>query len=75
MMFKDDVTVTQENLNTWKTETLYGNFLHSLQENHMENEYSLLWLSTGYLYPQMEGFAVAIQDQLIKTRNYEKHYL
>jgi hypothetical protein len=75
MMFSDDVTVTQENLNSWKTETLHGNFLHSLQGNHLQNESSLLWLSAGYVYPESEGFAVAIQDQVIKTRNYEKHYL
>jgi hypothetical protein len=62
-------------LNTWKTETLHGNFLNSLQENHVENESSLLWLSAGYVYPETEGFVVAIQDQVIKTRNYEKHYL
>jgi len=27
--------------------------------------------STGYIYPETEGFAVAIQDRVIETRNYE----
>ena len=62
-------------MNTWKTENLHGNFLQSLQENHIENESSLQWLSAGYVYPDTEGFAVVIQDQVIKSRNYEKHYL
>jgi hypothetical protein len=33
------------------------------------------WLSADYVYPETECFAAAIQDQVIKTRNYEKHYL
>jgi len=36
---------------------------------------SLFWLSTGYIYPEMEGFALAIQDWVIKTINYDKHHL
>jgi hypothetical protein len=34
-----------------------------------------MWPSRGYIYPETEGFAVAIQDRVIKTRNYEKHCL
>jgi hypothetical protein len=41
----------------------------------VDKESSILWPSTGYIYPEMEGFAVAIQDWVIKTRNYEKHCL
>ncbi|KAL1447249.1 hypothetical protein WDU94_007620 [Cyamophila willieti] len=29
----------------------------------------------GYLYPETEGFISAIQDRVIRTRNYEKHIL
>jgi hypothetical protein len=36
----------------------------------MDEESSLQWLSAGYTYSEREGFAVAIQDQVIKTRNY-----
>jgi len=32
-----------------------------------------MWPSTGYIYPETESFAVAIQDPMIETRNYEKH--
>jgi hypothetical protein len=32
-----------------------------------------MWPSTGYIYPETDGFAVAIQDWVIETRNYEKH--
>ena len=60
----DDVTKTQEDLNTWgKKKTLHGKFQNSLQKNHVDNECSLLWLSAGYIYTEMEHFAVTIQDQ------------
>jgi hypothetical protein len=72
---EDDVITAQEDLNTWKTKTLQGKLSNSLQKNHVDKESSLLWLSTGYIYPEMEYFAVTTQDQVIKTRNYEKHYL
>ena len=29
----------------------------------------------GQLYPETEGFVTAIQDRVIRTRNYEKHIL
>ena len=41
----------------------------------MDNESSLLWPSADYTYPETEGFAVAFQDRIIKTSNYEKHCL
>jgi hypothetical protein len=36
-------------------------------------ESSLSWFSAGNIYCEMEGFAVAIQDRVIKTKNCEKH--
>jgi hypothetical protein len=56
-----------------KNKTLHGKFSDSLQEYYMDKESSLLWLSADYIYPEMEGFAVAINEWGIKTRNYEKH--
>jgi len=41
----------------------------------MDKKSSVLWLSAGCIYPETGGFAVAIQDRGIKTRNYEKHCL
>ena len=48
---------------------------NSLQENHVDKDPSLAWLAAGDLYTGREGFAVAIQDRVIKTTNYEKHCL
>lgn len=58
----DDITIIQENPNTWKTKTLHEKFPNLLQEKHTDKESSLPWLSTGYIYPEMEGFVVTIQD-------------
>jgi hypothetical protein len=69
----DDVTVTH--LNTCESKTLQEKFANLLQENYMDKEYSLLWLSAGCIYPETERFPVAIQDQVIKTINYENHCL
>jgi hypothetical protein len=63
---EDDVTISEEDLNTWRTKTQHGKFPNSLQENHMDKESSPLWLSTGCIYPETEGFAVTIQDRVIK---------
>jgi len=55
--------------------TLHGEFPKlSTGKSHGQSILPM-WPSTGYIYPEIEGFAVAIQDQVIKTRNYEKHCL
>jgi hypothetical protein len=35
---ENDVMVTHEDMNTWKTKTLQGKFPQSLQKNHMDTE-------------------------------------
>jgi len=52
---------------------LHGKFPLYLQENHVDKESSLLWPSAGYIYPENESLALAIQDSVIKTKNYVKH--
>jgi TPP-dependent 2-oxoacid decarboxylase len=64
-------TVIQEDLNTWRKKPCMKNS-HTDYRKNVDKESSLLWLSAGYIYPKMEGFAVATQDRVIKTRNYEK---
>jgi hypothetical protein len=38
---EDDVTVTQGDLNTWKTKTLHGKLPDCLQKNQVDRECSL----------------------------------
>jgi len=41
----------------------------------VDKQHSLLWPSAGCISPETEYFAVAIQDRVSKTRNYENHCL
>ena len=34
-----------------------------------------MWLRLGYLFPETEAFIIAIQDQVIATRNYKKYVM
>jgi hypothetical protein len=43
--------------------------------NYADKEFSLVWPAAGYIFPGIEGLAVAIQDRVIRTKNYEKHCL
>nr|CAI5858762.1 unnamed protein product [Callosobruchus analis] len=62
-------------MQTWKTKTLHGKYPAELSQSHVDKNSSLVWLTSGYLYPETEGFITAIQDGVIRTRNYEKHIL
>lgn len=54
---------------------LHRRFPKALLEAHIDKNSFLQWLTDGYLFPETEGFAIAIQDKIIKTKNYEKHCL
>jgi hypothetical protein len=56
---KSDLTVTQEDLNTWKTETLHGKYSNCLQVNYVDKEYFLSWLSVGIA--ETEGFCIRLR--------------
>ncbi|KAL0822073.1 hypothetical protein ABMA28_005438 [Loxostege sticticalis] len=42
---------------------------------HVDLKASNKWLKLGALFPETEGFMIAIQDQIINTRNYKKYIL
>nr|CAH7762385.1 unnamed protein product [Callosobruchus chinensis] len=43
-----------------------------LTKHHINGEQSYTWLQDGQLFPETEGFMLAIQDQVIATRIYKK---
>jgi len=43
-----------------------------LQSPYVDKQASCTWLQKGSIYPETEGFAIAIQDQVIATNNYKK---
>jgi hypothetical protein len=67
---EDDVAIRQKDLNTWKTKTLHGKFPTS----HSNVTWSKNHFYGGliYIYPEMDGFGVAIHDWVTKTRYNEK---
>jgi hypothetical protein len=59
----------------WKRKTLHGRYPVELEQDGVDRKASLMWLTDGYLYPETEGFMIAIQDGVIKTRNYVKYII
>lgn len=60
-------------LENWVGKPLHGRHVNLVQQEHVNQAKSYLWLTKGQLYPETEGFAIAIQDQVIGTRNYRKY--
>lgn len=73
--FKTRLEQEREKIETWKKKELHGRHLKDLQQPHIDTEASNKWLKLGYLFPETEGFIIAVQDQVINTRNYKKYIL
>nr|CAI5841469.1 unnamed protein product [Callosobruchus analis] len=67
----------------WKTSTLWNELSGSLfsdgynlqrfkTNDHINEQQPYTWLQDGQLFPETESFVLAIQDQVIATRNYKK---
>ncbi|KAI5718661.1 hypothetical protein M8J77_024813 [Diaphorina citri] len=57
----------------WKQKSLHGRYKSQLDNCHSS---SSDWLKPqSSIYCETEGFILAIQDQVIKTKNYKKHIL
>ncbi|KAL1448252.1 hypothetical protein WDU94_013956 [Cyamophila willieti] len=53
-----------------------GKYPSTLYDNpNVDKKLSTSYLTSGYLMPETEGFIHAIQDQVMKTRNYIKHIM
>lgn len=65
----------QDEMNAWKQKSLHGRYPAELEDPSVDYLWSTKWLTLGYLYPETEGFIIAIQDQVIKTRNYAKYII
>ena len=66
---------TTDRLEQWKQKSLHGRHPAEIEKEHIDKKTSLLWLQKGYLFPETEGFIMAIQDEVIRTRNYRKYIL
>lgn len=70
-----DTKTDEDKILNWRSKELHGRFPNFLQKDAVDQAKSVEWLKTGTLFPETEGFMVGIQDQVIKTRNYQKYIL
>lgn len=65
----------QEHVGEWAAKQLHGRFYSDLQRDDVNKRASLEWLVKGNIYTETEGFMMAIQDNVINTRNHRKYIL
>lgn len=59
----------------WLSKELHGRYPALIKQNHINEKASLDWLRKGHLFPETEGFVMAIQDQVVPTRNYQRYIM
>lgn len=64
-----------EYINRWKEKVLHGKYPAQLSSDNVDKQVSISFIRNGYLQPETEGFLFAIQDKVMRTRNYERHIL
>ncbi|XP_064072076.1 uncharacterized protein LOC113393371 [Vanessa tameamea] len=69
------ITDLNEKTALWRQKSLHGRHHHDLQQLYVDKAASNAWLRRGELFPETEAFMLAIQDQVIDTRNYQKHII
>lgn len=62
-----------EQLEEWNARALHGRYPSHLESREVNKIESTAYLRAGYLFPETEGRAIAIQDQVMPTRMYLKH--
>lgn len=68
-------TTTQERKETWRKKALHGRHPTSMDSENVDKVWSNHYLKAGQLFPETEGYIIAIQDQVIPTRNYLKYII
>ena len=64
-----------EKMQAWMEKPLHGRYSNEINQDYVDREASNYWLTSGQLFPETEGFMLAIQDQVIATRNYLKYFV
>uniref|UniRef100_A0A6P7GJR4 Uncharacterized protein LOC114339719 n=1 Tax=Diabrotica virgifera virgifera TaxID=50390 RepID=A0A6P7GJR4_DIAVI len=61
-----------EKMRTWMGKPLHGRHLNEVNQEYVDSRASNYWLVSGKMFSETEVFLLAIQDQVIPTRNYLK---
>jgi hypothetical protein len=64
--FVPEIQSIDDQLTKWKQKLLHGRHPNVVNSIPMEMTYK--WLTLRYLYPETEGFLIAIQDPIITTK-------
>ncbi|KAL0839729.1 hypothetical protein ABMA28_016372 [Loxostege sticticalis] len=75
LLHKFTIIEKEHKINTWKEKSLHGRHKADLDQDHIDKDASNKWLQRGELFPETEAFMLAIQDQVIATRNYRKYII
>jgi hypothetical protein len=65
-------TTVDQQIATWSQKPLHGRYPNETSTQYVDQQASFKWLSVGSLYAETEGFMIAIQDEVIATKNYRK---
>ncbi|XP_063899231.1 uncharacterized protein LOC135119187 [Helicoverpa armigera] len=71
----DTIDPQTQKIEDWKKKVLHGRHPHDLEQPHIDTIASNKFLKIGNLFPETEGFIIAIQDQIINTKNYRKYII
>jgi hypothetical protein len=64
-----------QKIQDWSAKVIHGKFYFSLNKENIDIMWSNQWLTTNTLFAESEGFMLAIQDEVIPTRNYTKYVM
>lgn len=67
------VRTIEELVEEWNSKALHGRYPGCLKKDEINKKESLTYLRAGYLFPETEGRLLAIQDQVVATRMYQKN--
>jgi hypothetical protein len=67
-----NIVTAQEKISRWMSKELHGRHINEVNQEYIDVQLTNSWLQSGKLFPETEGFMIAIQDQVIPTRNYMK---
>lgn len=65
----------KEKLENWQKKELHGRYANTLERPEINKDASLAWLNNSGIFAETEGFACAIQDQVIPTKSYLKYII
>ena len=68
----EDKSVREQN---WAIKPIHGRYYRAIHAENVDKFMSHKWLLNGNLYAETEAFMIAIQDQVIPTKNYIKYVI